>query len=87
MGCWQHARRKFTDAQKALPRSERQQSTRIQQALRFIARFYAIEKIVKNKPSDERYGARQEKSLPVLTELKKWLEQRKVYSVKPSRIP
>jgi transposase len=78
VGCWQHARRKFTDAQKAIKRSEKQSFARVQQALRFIGRLYAIEKTIKNKESEERYEIRQEKSLPVLAELKKWLDQQNV---------
>lgn len=74
LGCWQHARRKFTDAQKAIKRSDRTPHTRVQQALRFIGRLYAIEKSAKKKEPEERYRIRQQKSVPVLEEFKKWLD-------------
>ncbi|MDH5325312.1 MAG: IS66 family transposase [Gammaproteobacteria bacterium] len=74
LGCWQHARRKFTDAQKAIKRSDRMPHTRVQQALRFIGRLYAIEKSAKKKEPEERYRIRQQKSVPVLEEFKKWLD-------------
>jgi len=78
VGCWQRARRKFTDAQKAIKRSDKKPYTRVQQALRFIGRLYDLEKRVKNASYQERYELRQRLSLPVLDELKNWLTEQNI---------
>ena len=43
--------------------------------LNFIKNLYAIEKEIKDEPPDISYKKRQEKSKPVLDEIKQWLEQ------------
>jgi len=43
VGCWAHARRKFTDAIKALSAKKRNKGTVANQALRYIQQLYAIE--------------------------------------------
>ena len=70
VGCWAHARRYFTDAQKAIGKHK---SGKIEWALNHIQKLYRVEVLIKGKTSDERYRIRQEKSLPLVAEFKTWL--------------
>jgi transposase len=70
VGCWAHARRYFTDAQKAMGKHK---SGKIEWALNHIQKLYRVETLIKGKTPDERYRIRQEKSLPLLAEFKTWL--------------
>jgi transposase len=70
IGCWAHARRYFTDAQKAMGKHK---SGKIEWALNHIQKLYRVEILIKDKTPDERYRIRQEKSLPLLAEFKTWL--------------
>jgi transposase len=71
LGCWAHARRKFIDAQKATPKGK---TGKADLAISYIARLYAIEKEIRGLTSDERYLIRQEKSVPLLNTIKKWMD-------------
>ncbi len=73
LACFAHARRKFFDIIKGskYPKKE----TLAQQALEYIGHLYKIEKEIRGKSPDLRYQARQEKSVPILTELKSWLDK------------
>jgi hypothetical protein len=76
VGCMAHARRKFDEALKALPKaSRRNKMGMVQTALRKIARLYAIEKQIKELTAEQRHLIRQEKSKPILDDLKHWCEQ------------
>lgn len=75
VGCWAHARRKFTDALKALPASIRAAPTVAQEGLEFCNRLFAIEQALAEMTPAERYAARLERSLPVLNEFQAWLER------------
>jgi transposase len=70
VGCWAHARRKFTDAQKAMGKHK---SGKVDWALNHIQKLYRIETQIKDKTIDERYRIRQEESLPLLAQFKTWL--------------
>ncbi|MFT6910428.1 MAG: transposase, partial [Oleiphilaceae bacterium] len=70
VGCWAHARRYFTDAQKAMGKHK---SGKVEWALNHIQKLYRVETLIKGKTPDERYRIRQEKSLPLLAEFKTWL--------------
>ena len=72
LGCWAHARRKFVDAQKVQPKGK---SGRADIALNLINKLYGIERELKEVTDDQRFVGRQEKGLPVLAELKSWLEK------------
>ena len=72
LGCWAHARRKFVDAQKAQPKGK---TGRADIALTMINKLYGIEREPKEVTADQRFVGRQEKSLPVLAQLKDWLEK------------
>ena len=71
--CMVHLRRKFTDAQKALPPKTR--NARIDMALSYIARLFAIEQQHKESDCDTRYRARQDSSQKILQQFKAWLDK------------
>ena len=72
LGCWAHARRKFIEAQRQQPKGKTGKSD---QALAFIQKLYAIEKMAKEKTVDERLAIRQTQSKPIIDKLKKWLDK------------
>jgi hypothetical protein len=80
VGCWAHARRKFTDAlkvggknrKKGAKRSTKQ--SKAEAGLRFIQKLYAIERQVKDASPEERYRVRQDRSLPIVADLREWLD-------------
>jgi transposase len=76
IGCWDHARRKFVDAVKAMPVKEKRSNkvSKADVALSKIRKLYAIEKEIKQLTAEERRQQRQEQSIPVLNDLKLWLE-------------
>lgn len=71
--CMVHLRRKFTEAQKALPAKTR--NARIEMALSYIAKLYAIERQYEESDSNTRHQARQEQSKPLLEKFKIWLDK------------
>lgn len=76
VGCMAHARRKFDEALKTLPKASRGNKVgMVQTALRKITRLYAIEKQIKALSVEQRYLIRQEKSKPILNDLKQWCDQ------------
>jgi len=75
VGCMAHARRKFDEALKALPKASRKNKMgMVQTALRKITRLYAIEKQIKDLTTEQRSLIRQEKSKPILDDLKQWCD-------------
>ena len=70
VGCWAHARRKFKEAKIA---QGKKPSGKADWALNHIQKLYRIETLIKDKPIAERYAIRQEKTLPLLEQLKHWL--------------
>jgi len=72
IGCMAHARRKFVEAKTAQPKNK---MGRADIAIKEIARLYAIEKQIKALSANEKYNIRQEKSLPLLNDFKKWLDK------------
>jgi len=77
LGCWDHARRKFVDAQKAQPKGKQQKVSKADVAISKIAKLYAIERKIKDLPNKQKYQLRQELSLPILDDLRKWLDSNK----------
>jgi transposase len=71
-GCWAYARRKFIDAEKAAPDMARE-------AIGLIRVLYAVEKQAKDVSVAERLQLRQQRSGPVLAQLRTrlltWKEQ------------
>ena len=65
VGCWDHARRKFKDAQSAQPtKKNNNKLTKADMALSLINKLYRIEREVKESSTAQKYQIRQEKSLP-----------------------
>lgn len=73
VGCWAHARRKFTDILKSLPAGSPKPVTTTE-GLQFCNQLYAIERGLKELEPEERYEKRLEKSKPVLDEFLSWLK-------------
>jgi transposase len=78
VGCMAHARRKFKDAQKALPGKAQDKGNRVTQALSFFAKLYAIEKDIKDLEPEEKQRCRQKRSKPLLVKFKAWLDKQSV---------
>ena len=77
LGCWDHARCYFKDAQKAEPKAKKGKNNKPSKAtkvLSLINKLYAIEREIKELSVDEKYQQRQKKSVPVLSQLKVYLE-------------
>ena len=65
--CWSHVRRRFYELAAAGP------APIASEALERIAQLYRIESEVRGRSADERRAIRQEKSRPVIDDLKPWL--------------
>ena len=76
VGCLAHARRKFDEALKAQRSVDpnKQKSTLAASALKQIQTLYKIERDIKHLSAVEKYAIRQEQSVPILNELKTWLD-------------
>lgn len=72
-GCWAHARRKFDEALKAQGKGQ-PKAGKASKALIYIQKLYRIEAQIKYASVDERYQARQQQALPILNEMKDWLD-------------
>jgi hypothetical protein len=65
-------RRKFVEATRVQPKGKK---GRADEAVALIGKLYGIEKDYKDANDLERFAARQQRSLPVLTELREWLNK------------
>ena len=72
LACWAHARRKFVDAQKVQPKGK---TGRADMALTLINKLYGIERDLKEASDTDRFEARQQRSQPILEQLKAWLDK------------
>ena len=50
-------------------------------AINLIAKLYKIEKEIKDKPPNEKYNIRQEKSAPIIYAIKQWIQTEEVTSI------
>lgn len=76
IGCWDHARRKFVEASKAADvRHAKGKVTKADVALGKIRKLYALEKKIKDSDHQKKYEARQKVAVPILEDLKVWLEK------------
>ncbi len=71
--CMSHARRRFTDAIKILP--NKASGTPAHHAVDLFGKLYEIERRIKGLSDRERYKIRQKESVPILAELKIWLDE------------
>lgn len=69
VGCWAHCRRRFFEIAKA-----QQPPGLAAQALAWIARLYAIEATLAGAMPDRKLEIRQSQSVPVLLNLRQWLD-------------
>jgi len=77
LGCWAHARRKFSEAVKAQGKgkNKNKKTGKAQRGLAFIQKLYKIEKALSNLGAEERFTQRQQQSQPVLDKIKHWLDE------------
>ncbi len=73
VGCLAHARRKFDEAIKALPKDAEVTKTKAQKGLLFFTEIYKLEKMYANQAPEERYKNRLKNTKPILDELYEWL--------------
>ena len=77
IGCWAHARRKFTDVTKALGKNRKAGAA--DKALGYIRKLYGIERKIRggNYSPEQIYEIRQAESKPVLDDFEKWLKKKR----------
>ncbi|WDE11856.1 IS66 family transposase [Thalassomonas haliotis] len=80
VGCWAHVRRKFKEAKIAQPKGK---TGKADWALSHIQKLYRLESQLKDKSAAEKYQLRQEKAVPLLKQMKAWLDK-SVNQVPPS---
>ncbi|BBN97852.1 IS66 family transposase [Sporolactobacillus terrae] len=77
VGCWAHARRKFSEAISALPESAKNATSIAKEGLRFCNRLFKIERDLKiaHASDDERYQTRLSQSQPIVEAFSAWLQK------------
>ena len=73
-GCWSHARRRFDEAVKALPKAK-QKDSRAYLALTMIQAIYREEKQLKDLPAEERKNRRQLSVKPLVEAYFTWVRE------------
>lgn len=73
-GCWSHARRRFDEAVKALPKAK-QKDSRAYLALTMIQAVYREEKLLKDLPEEERMIRRQLSVKPLVEAYFVWVRE------------
>ena len=73
-GCWSHARRRFDEAVKALPKTKQKES-RAYLALTMIQAIYREEKLLKDLPAEERNIRRQLSVRPLVEAYFTWAKE------------
>ncbi len=79
VGCWAHARRKFDEAVKSLPKGKAKGSS-ASQGLTYCNLLFEIEQEIADKTAEERYEARLEQAKPVLDAMLLWANARNAAS-------
>lgn len=74
VGCWAHARRKFYDAEKAVPKGKR--SPTAEQGVAYCTRLFQLEEKLKDLSPEERKQQRLEQEKPVLDAMLAWANTR-----------
>lgn len=74
VACLAHARRKWDEALKSLPKEVKDKPCAAKEGLDFCNRLYRLEHELKDVTPEERYKVRLEKSKPILDEFYKWLK-------------
>ena len=73
-GCWSHARRRYDEAVKALPKAK-QKDSRAYLALTMIQAIYREEKQLKGLPAEERRDRRQRSVRPLVEAYFAWIKE------------
>lgn len=69
--CWAHVRRKFVDATHG-----RKNTAAAHQMVVLIRKLYQVERVVSEKPVEERKAIRLAQAAPILDKIKEWLDQK-----------
>lgn len=72
-GCWAHARRKFDEAIKG--QKDPKKTGKAHAGLALIQKLYRIEREIKESPPNDKKHLRQQRSIPILDQLRQWLER------------
>lgn len=75
VGCWAHARRKFDEAMKSLPRGKAKGSSAAQ-GLAYCSLLFQIEEGLAELPPEDRYEQRLKQAKPVLDAMLAWANTR-----------
>ncbi len=75
VGCWAHARRKFTDALKALPPEQKDKPVAASKGLDYCNALFKIEQDLKAATPELRHEQRLLRSKPILDEFYPWLKR------------
>lgn len=73
VGCMAHARRRFSEAVKAQGKNGK--TGKAHQGLAFIQKLYRVETEARHLQPEQRRELRQEKAIPILQQLRPWLDQ------------
>jgi len=77
LGCFDHARRKFSDVIKAQPKKKKNEKVSVAEVgLGKINALYRLERNIKGKSAAEKYQLRQKVAVPLLNDLKAWLDHK-----------
>lgn len=71
VGCFAHARRKFDEALKA--QGPKSKAGKASKGLIYIQKLYRIEHQIKDLTPEGRYQRRQQEAIPLLNEIREWL--------------
>lgn len=72
-GCWAHARRKFVEAEKTMPKGK---AGKAQMGISYIKKLYAVEALAKQeKTVEDAFRIRTKKAPEILTAYKAWLNK------------
>jgi len=87
VGCWAHARRKFVDALLVVAKASRNDPSLLGNiALAKIRKLFEIERELQDATPEQRLVARNERSRPILEEIRYWLESESKLCLPKSKI-
>jgi len=72
LACWAHVRRRFVEAVRVQPKGKRGLAD---EAAAMIGKLYGVEREFKDASDEDRYAARQSRSVLILAELQAWLQK------------
>jgi hypothetical protein len=75
VSCWSHARRKFDEALKAMPKTAPDKPCLAKEGFSFCNQLFAIERKYHDVTPEDRFKGRLLESQPVLDTFKNWLER------------